>query len=50
MQGGEGGNGSQGYWLACDATFFHGEDNFFIGGNKLIEFLQKLSGPGGLNL
>jgi hypothetical protein len=39
VQGGGGGNGNQCYWLAGDATFFHGENNFFISGNKLIEFL-----------
>ena len=48
MQGGEGRNES--YRLAIERTFFYGEDNFFIGSNKLIEFLQKLIGPGGLTL
>jgi hypothetical protein len=39
VQSGGGGNGNQCYWLAGDATFFHGQDYFFISGNKLIEFL-----------
>jgi hypothetical protein len=38
VQSGSGGNRNQCYRLAGDATFFHGEDNFLNGRNKLIEF------------